>query len=157
VQISQHGLLDGIKRVLEETGFPADFLELEITESALMAHEGRASHLLEELRGLGVRFAIDDFGTGYSSLSYLKKYPIKRLKVDKIFIDEIVTDVDDLALVSGILSLANSLSLSTVIEGVETQAQLATLKKLGSPMIQGYLFSRPIKEEQMLELLRNNV
>lgn len=156
-QFMKGGVVEIIKRELENNNLKGANLIAEITENLLLSDQKDIYLQLKNIVALGVELAIDDFGTGYSSLSYLKKYPIKRLKVDKIFIDEIVTDVDDLALVSGILSLANSLSLSTVIEGVETQAQLATLKKLGSPMIQGYLFSRPIKEEQMLELLRNNV
>ena len=153
VQISQHGLLDGIKRVIEETGYPADFLELEITESALMAHEGRASHLLEELRGLGVRFAIDDFGTGYSSLAYLKKFPVDVLKIDKSFVDDIPHDLDDMTIASTIVAMGHGLGLQIIAEGVEAKEQLGFMRDIQCDLYQGYLKSKPVAADEFEKLL----
>lgn len=153
VQISQHGLLDGIKRVIEETGYPADFLELEITESALMAHEGRASHLLEELSGLGVRFAIDDFGTGYSSLAYLKKFPVDVLKIDKSFVDDIPHDLDDMTIASTIVAMGHGLGLQIIAEGVEAKEQLGFMRDIQCDLYQGYLKSKPVAADEFEKLL----
>ena len=155
VQFMEGRVAEIIQRELAANNLPGSSLVAEITESVLLSEQEDIYTQLKEIVSVGVDLAIDDFGTGYSSLSYLKKYPIKRLKVDKIFIDEIASDMDDQALVSGILSLAESLSLLTIIEGIETESQLAIIRGLGSPMIQGYLFSKPIKGEQILELLDN--
>ncbi|MDO6563580.1 EAL domain-containing protein [Amphritea sp. 1_MG-2023] len=130
---------------------------VEITESALMMDQKRIYNQLDSIVAQGIDIAIDDFGTGYSSLSYLKKYPVQRIKIDKSFIDDITTDKDDQALVSGILSLANSLSLKTIVEGVETQQQLDILRQHGAPMIQGYLLAKPMSEANLITLLQSHV
>ncbi len=128
-------------------------LIVEITESILLLEEEKIFKQLEAIVSMGIDIAVDDFGTGYSSLSYLKKYPIQRLKIDKSFIDDLVSNEDTRSLVSGMLSLADSLSLKTVVEGVETQGQLDLLRQFGSPMIQGYLLARPMTGDMLLTLL----
>ncbi|UTW04498.1 EAL domain-containing protein [Amphritea atlantica] len=130
-------------------------LVVEITESILLLDEQKIFQQLESIVSMGTDIAVDDFGTGYSSLSYLKKYPVQRLKIDKSFIDDLESNQDTQSLVSGMISLADSLSLKTVVEGVETQGQLDLLKQFGSPMIQGYLLARPMTGDMLLTLLKN--
>lgn len=144
VQVQNCGLLEEILTILSETGFPADCLELEITESALMDNEQRSSQLLSELRARGVRFAIDDFGTGYSSLAYLKKFPVDVLKIDKSFVDDIPHDEGDMTIASTIVAMGHSLGLQVVAEGVETMEQLHFLRDRQADLYQGYLCSRPV-------------
>ncbi|MBQ0784128.1 MAG: EAL domain-containing protein, partial [Amphritea sp.] len=138
---------------LAENKLDGAALIIEITESILLLDQEKIYSQLETLTSKGIDIAVDDFGTGYSSLSYLKKYPIQRLKIDKSFIDELEENSQDRALVSGILSLASSLSLKTVVEGVETQGQLDLLRQYGSPMIQGYLLAKPMSEDLLITLL----
>lgn len=128
-------------------------LIIEITESILLLEEQKIYQQLEAIVSMGTDIAVDDFGTGYSSLSYLKKYPVQRLKIDKSFIDDLESNKDTRSLVSGMISLADSLALKTVIEGVETQGQLDLLRQYGSPMIQGYLLARPMTGDMLLTLL----
>lgn len=142
-----------IANALKHHQLPGTALIVEITESVLMLDQQEIQHQLTHLVQLGVAISIDDFGTGFSSLSYLKKYPIQRIKIDRSFIQEIATNPEDRALVSGILSLADSLGLKTTVEGVETQAQLDVIQSYGSPMIQGYLYSPPLSAEQLTLLL----
>lgn len=132
-----------VAQTLAETGFPAAQLELEITESTLQVLEHQAP-LLRALKNLGVSVAIDDFGTGYSSLSTLKHLPIDRLKIDQSFVRDISSDGNDVAIVEAIAALGHTLKLGLVAEGVETEDQFATLKRLGCEECQGYLFSRPV-------------
>ncbi|WP_428034503.1 sensor domain-containing protein [Amphritea sp.] len=129
-------------------------LIVEITESILLLEEQKIYQQLQSIVAMGIDIAVDDFGTGYSSLSYLKKYPVQRLKIDKSFIDDLESNEDTRSLVSGMISLADSLSLKTVIEGVETQGQLELLRQFGSPMIQGYLLARPMTGDKLLTLLQ---
>ena len=138
------GFVDELKDALAETGLPPARLVLEITESALVEDVERAVERLEELKALGVQVAIDDFGTGYSSLSYLKDFHVDVLKIDKAFIDSIALGPEDSALARAVLHLGQSLGLTIVAEGVEQSAQADTLKRLGCPLAQGYLFSRPV-------------
>lgn len=143
-----------ISQELTANGLAGNALVVEITESILLLEQGSILSQLEELVAMGVEIAVDDFGTGYSSLSYLKKYPIKRVKIDKSFIDELESDHDDQALVSGILSLTKSLSLTTIIEGVEKQTQLDFLRQCGEPMIQGYLYAKPMPANEVKALIK---
>ncbi|WP_417221898.1 EAL domain-containing protein [Amphritea sp.] len=154
-QFMRGNVADILTRELANFELDGSDIVVEITESALMMDQARIHSQLNSIVSQGIDIAIDDFGTGYSSLSYLKKYPVKRLKIDKSFIDDLETDKDDQALVSGILSLASSLSLKTIVEGVETQAQLDILRQYGSPMIQGYLLAKPMGEEQLMNLLED--
>jgi diguanylate cyclase (GGDEF)-like protein len=149
VNVSARQLRDGqlaatVQEVLADTGLPAAALTLELTESVLMDEPTRSLHWLRELKGLGVRLAIDDFGTGYSSLSYLRQFPVDELKIDKSFIDRIGAGPTDLAIVRTVIELARTLNLHTTAEGIETPAQLRTLRRLGCQTGQGYLFARPL-------------
>ena len=129
---------------LAETGARPQWLLLEITESLVLRDADKVWADLRELRELGVRIAIDDFGTGYSSLSYLRQMPVDVLKIDKSFIDDILHSDEQLALVEAILSLARTLRLAVVAEGIENQAHRLKLLQLGCPYGQGYLFSKPV-------------
>ena len=139
--------------VLEEAGLPAENLELEITEGMLMGDVQRALAVLGELKALGVDIAIDDFGTGYSSLAYLKRFPIDILKVARSFVLECDCGEGGLAITRAIVSLAHSLNLRVVAEGVEKQTQLAVLNALGCQEFQGYLFARPMPAAQVTAYL----
>ena len=130
-------------------------LELELTESMIMHDMAKTVTTLHELHDMGVRLSIDDFGTGYSSLSYLKKFPISTLKIDQSFIQDITTDSDAAAIASTVVMLANSLKLSVVAEGVETAAQLTSLRHMECDEAQGYYFSEPLPAEKMEALLRS--
>ncbi|MGH8808350.1 MAG: putative bifunctional diguanylate cyclase/phosphodiesterase, partial [Noviherbaspirillum sp.] len=159
VNISPRQFLRGdtgasVSRILEETGFPATSLELELTESALMECEEDVVQLLNRLRSTGVRLAIDDFGTGYSSLAYLKRFPLDVLKIDKGFIDD-VPQRQDGAIAAAIVAMGHSLGFKVLAEGVETDAQLAFLKSLGCDMFQGYLVSKPVPAAEFEQLLRS--
>ena len=144
-QFHERNLVALVADVLRETGLPADRLELEITESALMDDVEQAVQTLHMLRALGVALAVDDFGTGYSSLAYLKRFPIGKLKVDQSFVRGIATDDSDRAIVTATIAMARSLGFTTTAEGVETEAQLEILRALGCSAYQGYLFSRPVE------------
>ncbi|WP_415880395.1 EAL and GGDEF domain-containing protein [Methylomonas sp. TEB] len=133
-----------VARILAETGFPAECLELELTESALMKREKEAIEILHKLHGLGVHLAIDDFGTGYSSLAYLKLFPLDVLKIDKSFIEDIPKHTDDMEITATIIAMAKTLRMRVVAEGVETAEQLAFLKSRQCDLYQGYLVSKPL-------------
>ena len=144
LQFTHSCLPEQVSSALEESGLEADMLELEITETAIIKDVSEAISLLYTLKDIGVTLAIDDFGTGYSSLNYLKSFPIDTLKIDKSFVDYIVTDEKDAAIAQTIVQLATNLSLITVAEGVETNEQKLLLKKMGCTEFQGYYFSKPL-------------
>jgi len=152
-QFNEPSFLESIAFLLEETGLPADALELEITESVIMKNADVTIERLHALHAMGVRFAIDDFGTGYSSLSYLRRFAIHTLKVDKSFVRDIVEDGDDVEIVKTIIMMARGLRLSVVAEGVETREQLMFLKSHGCHSAQGHLICRPLSVERMTERL----
>jgi diguanylate cyclase (GGDEF)-like protein/PAS domain S-box-containing protein len=154
-QFAQQDLVQSIAAVLADTGLEAHCLELELTESVVMADVERAVATLDELKGLGVKLSIDDFGTGYSSLSYLKRFPIDVLKIDRSFVRDITDDPDDAAIAVLIIDLAHSLGLQVIAEGVETAAQLDFLRAHHCDQMQGYYFSRPQPAEQFIELVRS--
>ena len=133
-----------VSRVLAEAGLPPQRLELELTESVAMGDPLGAISLMNDLHARGIRLSIDDFGTGYSSLSYLKKFRVYKLKIDQSFVRDLTEDPEDRAIVSAIISMADSLGLSTIAEGVETPGQLEFLRERGCAEGQGYLFSRPL-------------
>ncbi|WP_317205138.1 EAL domain-containing protein [Janthinobacterium sp.] len=135
-------------------GVPAELLELELTETSLMANTERTIASLRNLRRRGVQISVDDFGTGYSSLAYLRRFPIDKLKIDIAFIRDVTSNPDDAAIVRAIISMAHSLNLVVVAEGVETEAQLNHLRRQRCDQIQGYYFSRPLSAERMDALLR---
>jgi diguanylate cyclase (GGDEF)-like protein/PAS domain S-box-containing protein len=142
-----------VRQALSDSGFPPERLELELTESALMARESEAAAILDRLRQQGVRLAIDDFGTGYSSLAYLKHFPIDVLKIDKCFIDDIPHKEDDKAITAAIVAMAHTLGFDVTAEGVETAEQLAFLRAQGCDRYQGYLVSPAVPAEEFAALL----
>jgi len=142
-----------VARSLDEFALPAGCLEVEVTESILLAESERSAETAAELDAMGVRLSIDDFGTGYSSLSYLKRLPIHALKIDRSFVRDIVSDPDDEAIVSAIIALAHNLKLRVVAEGVETSEQLAFLRARRCDEYQGYLMSRPVDGAAFAALL----
>jgi diguanylate cyclase (GGDEF)-like protein/PAS domain S-box-containing protein len=143
-----------IGTILQNTGFPAHHLELELTESALMEQQEEAVRILQGLRQQGIRIAIDDFGTGYSSLAYLKQFPLDVLKIDKRFVDDIPHERDDMEIAAAIVAMGHSLRLTVLAEGVETEAQLQFLQQQGCDYYQGYLYSVPIPADEFEQLLR---
>jgi diguanylate cyclase (GGDEF)-like protein len=147
LQLAEPGLTRWIGRILEGTGLAPRFLEIEVTESALLQSETAAITTLEDLRRHGIEVALDDFGTGYSSLSQLRKLPLDTVKIDRSFILELEEDEDSAAVVSGIVSLCHALRLRVVAEGVETEGQLRALAAMGCDEIQGYLLGRPAAAE----------
>jgi diguanylate cyclase (GGDEF)-like protein/PAS domain S-box-containing protein len=143
-QLFDQGFAQRVTDTLEETGFPANCLELEITESMIMRDAPNSILVLQALRDTGVRIAIDDFGTGYSSLAYLKRFPIDCIKIDRSFIRDLPQDRDDASITRGIIAMAHNMKLEVVAEGVETVAQLEFLRAHGCDEIQGFLFSEPL-------------
>jgi len=127
-----------------ESGLDPQWLELEITESAIMKDAEQNAEMLRKFREMGASIAIDDFGTGYSSLSYLKHFPITRLKIDRSFVRDITSNPDDAAIAEIIIAMAQTLKLEVIAEGVETRSQLEFLSFNNCVEMQGFLFSRPV-------------
>jgi len=152
-QFSEANLAESITEILNDTGLAPEFLQLEITESVIMQNASTTTKILQALKQLGVELAIDDFGTGYSSLSYLKRFPIDVLKIDRSFVRDITSDPDDASIVSTIITLAHSLNLNVIAEGVETEEQASFLKTRSCDITQGYLYSKPIPADEMRVLL----
>jgi diguanylate cyclase (GGDEF)-like protein len=144
LQLNRSDLVDTVDRALKDSGLNPDRLWLEITESVLMEDADTAVAALERLRGLGVHLCVDDFGTGYSSLAYLRRFPVDALKVDRSFVAGLGKDPEDSAIVEAVVSMAHSLRLSVVAEGVETDEQLARLRDLGCELAQGFYFAAPV-------------
>ena len=154
VNLSAHhfnadGLIGEIEAALSLAGIATSALEIELTESAVMADPARAHHIMTELKALGVRIAIDDFGTGHSSLSYLKRFPVSTLKIDRSFVRGLPGDSNDSAITQAVVAMARSLGLETVAEGVETPEQLAYLAELGCSEAQGFLLGRPVAASEL--------
>lgn len=145
-----------VQQALVESGLPSHLLELELTESMLIENDQHAEETLHALKRLGIKIAIDDFGTGYSSLSYLHRFPIDALKIDRSFVWNMNRSDSDLAIVIAIIAMGHSLHLQVVAEGVETEEQLATLKKCGCETIQGYLLGRPITAAELTSQLKRS-
>jgi len=155
-QFRDSGLVDSIRTALDDAGLEARYLEVELTESAVMSDPEKSIAVLEHLSAMGVLVSVDDFGTGYSSMSYLRRFPIDKLKIDRVFIDEIVSRPEDASIVRAIVSLAHSLRLKVVAEGVETPAQLDFLRTAGCDEYQGYHFSRPLPATEFERLIRES-
>jgi diguanylate cyclase (GGDEF)-like protein len=152
-QFQQPDLVEQIRAAVNESGIHPSSLELEITESNAMQNAENTIYTLRELKALGVRIAMDDFGTGYSSLNYLKRFPIDTLKLDQTFVHDVTTDASDAAIVSAVISMAHSLNLAVVAEGVETEGQLAFLRRQRCDRIQGHLLSPALSAEAVEPLL----
>jgi diguanylate cyclase (GGDEF)-like protein len=147
-------LVETIHQALADAELEARFLEVELTESAVMSDPEESIKILEQLSEMGVLVSVDDFGTGYSSMSYLRRFPIDQLKIDRSFLSEITARSDDASIVGAIVSLAHNLRLKVVAEGVETVAQLDLLKTLGCDQYQGYQFSPPVPAAEFESLMR---
>ncbi|MEH6650656.1 MAG: EAL domain-containing protein [Motiliproteus sp.] len=150
-QFSNAELVDDISQILQQTGLPADALELEITESMVVDNSAAAVKTLDKLRALGVEISIDDFGTGYSNLQCLKQFPLNSLKIDRSFVRDLTTDREDAAIVRAIILMSRGLGLNVIAEGIETQEQLDFLMENHCPMGQGYLFSKPLTATQFTD------
>jgi EAL domain-containing protein (putative c-di-GMP-specific phosphodiesterase class I) len=148
VQFRQANLAEVVSRILDEEGLPAQFLELELTESVAMDNPLAAVEMMDKLRERGVRISIDDFGTDYSSMSYLKRFRVHKLKIDRSFVADLASDPDDEAIIAAIIGLAHNLGLQTIAEGVESEEQMAFLGAKGCDEAQGYLFSEPLPAAQ---------
>jgi diguanylate cyclase (GGDEF)-like protein len=157
VQFRQVGFCDRVKSVLDESALAPDCLELELTESVLLANVDRTLTTLRELKAMGVNLAIDDFGMGYSSLSYLKRFQVSTLKIDRSFVRDIAVDPDDAAITAAIIRMAKTLNLRVIAEGVENEAQLSFLRAHQCNGIQGYYLSRPLTAEDTQRWLSNRV
>ena len=158
VNVSVTNLLDAafaqhIGDLIEAAGVPAGLLEVEITESTIMADPDRAQLVLNALADLGVSLSIDDFGTGYSSLAYLKQLPVETIKIDRSFVMHMATDVGDQRIVQSTIGLAGNLGLSTVAEGVEDETALEMLRSLGCDMVQGYYIARPLPPAELVQFM----
>jgi diguanylate cyclase (GGDEF)-like protein/PAS domain S-box-containing protein len=152
-QFSRPGLITRLRKILDETGLPARYLELEITEGAIMDYGPDSIACLSELKGLGVRLAIDDFGTGYSSLAYLRRLPIDKLKVDRSFVGDIPDNADGMQIAAAVIALARNLRLEVLAEGVETETQLSFMDTHHCDTCQGFLFSPPLPENDFVTWL----
>jgi len=152
-QLSRSNFVERLRRLIQEIAIDASLIELEVTESVIIEGAGEARAALDELAALGVGIAIDDFGTGYSGLAYLKRLPIDTVKIDQSFVRDLTTDPDDAAIVTAILAMAKSLEVDVVAEGVETEEQLAELKRLGCHRAQGFLLATPMNAAAISLLL----
>jgi len=156
-QFRQRDLAERIQQLLADCALPPQRLTLEITESTLMVNLDHGVQILNRLRTLGVSVAIDDFGTGYSSLAYLKDLPIDYLKIDRMFVQDIVTDTHDAAIASSIINLAHNLGLKVIAEGVEDSAMLDVLAVFGCDQYQGFYFARPLPAADIPALVTRSV
>lgn len=156
-QFSKDQLFDELKQVLADNAMPAHYLELEVTESALMIDEAKVVATMQQIKALGIRLAIDDFGTGYSSLSYLKRLPLDVLKIDRRFIEHIPAAEDDKQIASAIIALAHTMNFKVLAEGVETAEQLDFLRQQGCDYYQGFYFSKPLPADEFIALLNKHL
>lgn len=153
VQLAQGDLVDAVRASLEQTGVPADLLELEITESFLMADRVMSFSTVNGLQELGVKMSVDDFGTGYSSLSYLQGLQVDKLKIDKSFVASMTSDAGSAIIARTVVALGHGLGLVVLAEGVETEEQAALLLEYGCDLYQGFLFSRPVPADEVRRFL----
>jgi len=156
VQFRQEDFCELIRRVLHETGLGPQYLELELTESLLLANEDVMLSVVEELKAIGVTLAIDDFGTGYSNFNYLRQFQVSKLKIDRSFIRDVAVNPDDAAITTAIISMAKSLHLKVIAEGVENEAQMSFLRAHQCDEIQGYYFSKPLATDKVADKLRGD-
>ena len=154
VQFRQEGFCELIRRVLHETGLAAQYLALELTESLLLANADLMLSVLRELKAMGLTLAIDDFGTGYSNFTSLRQFGVSKLKIDRSFIRDVAVKPDDAAITTAIISMAKSLNLKVIAEGVEDEAQMSFLRTHHCDEIQGYYFSKPLKVDDVAGKLR---
>ena len=156
-QIQHNDLVQTVQRVLQDTGCPACALELEITESFMMENHERAIAVLDDLNAIGVELSIDDFGTGLSSLAYLKRFPVKRLKIDRSFVNDIGVSKSDDAIVKTIIAMGHGLSMEIIAEGIETEQQWKFLHDNNCDEAQGYLFGKPVPANEFEQLVHESL
>ncbi|MGB8862663.1 MAG: PAS domain S-box protein [Candidatus Sulfotelmatobacter sp.] len=156
VQFRQEDFCELIRRVLHETGLAPQYLELELTEGLLLANADVTFSVLQELKAMGLTLAIDDFGTGYSNFNYLRQFRVSKLKIDRSFIRDVAVNPDDAAITTAIISMAKSLNLKVIAEGVEDEAQMSFLRAHQCDEIQGYYFSKPLAVDKVADKLRGN-
>ncbi|MDP1729944.1 MAG: EAL domain-containing protein [Devosia sp.] len=154
VQFKSHKLFETVQAALHESGLPPTRLELEITESLLLAENEPTLQTLHRLRALGVRISMDDFGSGFSSLSYLRSFPFDKIKIDRSFMRDLDSKGDSMAIIKAVIGLGHSLGMSTTAEGVETEEQLEAVRGHGCNEVQGFYFSPPLPPAEVHELLR---
>jgi EAL domain-containing protein (putative c-di-GMP-specific phosphodiesterase class I) len=153
-QLADPGFADRVRRVLQKSDLQAACLSLEVTETMLIDDHDGPDEGFRRLKELGVGVVLDDFGTGFSSLGYLRRFPFDMLKIDRSFVDQIGSDAANAAIVTAVTGIAEALGVAVVAEGVETEAQMAEISRLGCHFAQGYLFSRPVPAADAAELLR---
>jgi len=156
IQLRQRNFVEAVRRSVEEAGAGGCPLDLEITEGLIMRDIEENIPKLSAIREMGLQIAIDDFGTGYSSLAYLAKLPVTALKIDRSFIITMASNPQSMTIVSTIISLAHSLDLKVIAEGVDAEEQARSLRRLGCDEMQGYLFSRPVPPDKVEDLLKGN-
>jgi diguanylate cyclase (GGDEF)-like protein/PAS domain S-box-containing protein len=156
VQFRQENFCGLIRRVLKETGLAPQYLELELTEGLLLANADLTLSVIKELNAMGVTLAIDDFGTGYSNFGYLRQFRVSKLKIDRSFVRDVAVNPDDAAITTAIISMARSLNLKVIAEGVEDEAQMSFLRAHQCDEIQGYYFSKPLAVDQVADKLRGD-
>lgn len=156
LQLVKTDVVHDIEAALGEAGIGPEWLEVEVTENALMDHGGPVTRLLDRITALGVPIAIDDFGTGFSSLAYLKRYPIHRLKIDRSFVDGMVDDPMDASIVRCVIAIGRNLGFGVVAEGVETEHQASLLTREGCDEAQGFLFARPLPADAVVSWMRDH-
>jgi diguanylate cyclase (GGDEF)-like protein/PAS domain S-box-containing protein len=154
-QFKQKNFAESVAQTLLDADLEPHYLELELTETILMEPTERTFQTLNELKATGVRLAIDDFGKGYSSLGYLRRLPIDTLKIDRSFVQDIISNADDRAIIRAVISLARALNLQVIAEGIETHEQLSYLQEHGSDGIQGFLLGEPMIADSLMQLLKN--
>ncbi|MEO8103513.1 MAG: EAL domain-containing protein [Betaproteobacteria bacterium] len=154
IQFRQNDLAQSVATILREAGPPPQYLELELTESAVMRDSERTIAMMRELKAIGVQLSLDDFGTGYSSLSQLKRFPFDRLKIDQSFVRGLADDPDDLAIVAAIIAMGKALGLTVIAEGVETKAQWDILESLGCAEVQGFFVCKPVPAAEFAQFMQ---
>ncbi|WP_163215711.1 putative bifunctional diguanylate cyclase/phosphodiesterase [Clostridium thermarum] len=157
IQLQHNDLINVINEILDEVGLEPKFLEIELTESVLMKSMDSNINLLNELKNIGIKVALDDFGTGYSSLNYLRKIPLDKLKIDRSFITDLTSVTKNQEICEGIIQMAHNLGLQVVAEGVEKKSQLEILKEKQCDSVQGFLYSIPLADDELEEVLQANM
>lgn len=155
MQFQTHNLIDVVSSALENSGILPEYLELELTESAVMENVDKAIDTMDALKRFGIRLSIDDFGTGYSSMEYLKRFPVDVLKIDKSFVQDITTDQSDAAIIKAIIALTKALDLISIAEGVETREQIDFLHQHNCDQVQGYYYSKPLPVKEIPPFIAN--
>ncbi len=152
IQFKSKGLVEMVSRILDETGLEPSRLELEVTEGVMISDPAATLEILNDLRRLGIRISLDDFGTGYSSLSYIRKFPFDKVKIDQSFVRDIGKSNDSLAIIRAVAGMCGSMGITSIVEGVETDAQFQVLKGEECDSLQGYLFGRPMPLDEACRL-----